>query len=96
MCKSNHLCFFLCLPYLFSGPAEHAGGVRGVRAAQFEAERAAAGHLPAGQLSDQLVPAAGAEPRPPGQRPAERGHVPQLAAQRLRHVCEVLFLVVFF
>lgn len=69
-----------------SGPAEHADGVRGVRPARAEAERAAARHLPAGHLSDQPVPAAGAEPLSPGQRPAVRRHVPQLAAQRLRHV----------
>lgn len=70
--------------------------MRGVRTAQSEAERAAAGHLPARQLSDQFVSAAGAEPRPPGQRPAERRHVPQLAAQRLRHVCETRSAHVFF
>lgn len=73
---------------LLSGPAEHADGVRGVRAAHPEAEWAAARHLPASGLPHQPVPAAGAEPLPPGQHPAERGHVPQLAAQRLRHVRE--------
>lgn len=76
----------LFAPRLCSGPAEHAAGVRGVRAARPETERAASGHLSAGGLPDQPVPAAGAEPRSPGQRPAVRGHVPQLAAQRLRHV----------
>lgn len=69
-----------------SGPAEHADGVRGVRPARSEEERAAAGHLPAGHLSDQSVPAAGAEPLTPGQRHAVCGHVSELAAQCLRHV----------
>lgn len=69
-----------------SGPAEHACRLRGVRPARPQAERAAAGHLPAGHLSDQPVPAARADPLPPGQRPAVRRYVPQLAAQRLRHV----------
>lgn len=76
----------LSAPRLCSGPAEHAAGVRGVRAARPETERAASGHLSAGGLPDQPVPAAGTEPRSPGQRPAVCRHVPQLAAQRLRHV----------
>lgn len=71
------------LPRVHSGPAEHADGVRGFRPARPEAERAAAGHLPAGHLPDQPVPAAGAEPLAPGQRATVRGHVSQLAAQRL-------------
>ncbi|TKS66190.1 Dystrophin [Collichthys lucidus] len=65
----------LCLPNSHEAPTpaegallgsgEHADGVRGVRPARPEAERAAAGHLPAGHLSDQPVPAAGAEPLAP-------------------------------
>lgn len=70
-------------PGLCSGPAEHAAGLRGAGPARPEAERAAPGHLPAGGLPDQPVPAAGTEPLAPGQRPAVCGHVPQLAAQRL-------------
>lgn len=60
--------------------------MRGVRPARPETERAASGHLSAGYLPDQPVSAIGTEPLSPGQRPTVCRHVPQLVAQRLRHV----------
>ncbi len=73
----------LCL----SGSAGPECGSVHVRAAQVDRKLPAADGSWGHQLPDVCLWRTGAGTQRPGQRPAVCGHVSQLAAQRLRHVC---------
>lgn len=78
--------FFHLVSWAASGsPAPERGPVH-LRAAQADQQQPAADRPGHHQLPDVCLRRPGAGAQGPGQRAALRGHVPQLAAQRLRHV----------
>lgn len=81
-------CSSLLSPRLLSrsGPVAPERGRVHLRAAQADEQQPAAERPRHHQLPDVRLRRPGAGAQGPGQRAALRGHVPQLAAQRLRHV----------